>query len=96
MDRDGDKAQRGKGRTIDRNKTVRKGSTVHRQQSAVHSSSVSPGTFLSDIQVYIPRTTPLCVCVAMLAEANAPIEPQHLPLTSLSQNHPSMEERRET
>lgn len=47
-----------------------------RQQSPAHSSSVSPGTFLSDIWVYIPQTTSHTVCVAMLAEA-APLTESH-------------------
>lgn len=49
---------------------------VNRQQSPAHRSSVSPGTFLSDIWVYIPPTTSHTVCVAMLAEA-APLTESH-------------------
>lgn len=40
------------------------------------SSSVSPGSVLSDIQVYIPLTTSHTVCVAVLAEA-APLAESH-------------------
>ena len=50
--------------------------TINRQQSPAHSSSVSPGTFLSDIWVYIPQTTSHTICVAMLAEA-APLTESH-------------------